>query len=336
MTEYCDRCGKEVETRIITRCETYNVCGEEISVDAQILVCNECDEELFCEKFDSETLIKAFNEYRSKHKLLFPEEIKKIREQYGLSQRSFSKLLNWGDKTICRYENGSVQDKAHNSLLLFLRDPCNMRTYITENEVLLNDKQKAKLLGIVDRLESQNAARGEKLFYDAFFSQIPSEENGYKSFDYEKLCSMVLFFTHKSTELLKTKLMKLLNYSDMIFYKENGISISGLKYVHLPFGPVPEHFDMLLDRMSDDHIAHIEVLYDNRYEKHQVVADCDFQRDMLSTEELNVLERIFLKFKDFGAVEISNYSHKEKGYSLTEQGEVISYVYSKDLQFGCV
>ena len=39
----------------------------------------------------------------------------------------------------------------------------------------------------------------------------------------KKMCAMVLFFAHKSNELLKTKLMKLLNYSDMIFYKENGI-----------------------------------------------------------------------------------------------------------------
>lgn len=32
--------------------------------------------------------------------------------------------------------------------------------------------------------------------------------------------AMVLFFANKSAELLKTKLMKLLNYSDMIFYKD--------------------------------------------------------------------------------------------------------------------
>ena len=75
-----------------------------------------------------------------------PEEIKKIREQYGLSQRSFAKLLNWGDKTICRYENGSIQDKAHNSLLLFLREPENMRTYLTENEIAeRRDRNRQKL-----------------------------------------------------------------------------------------------------------------------------------------------------------------------------------------------
>ena len=41
MMEYCDACGKEVETRIITRQESFNVCGEEIVVDAQVLVCTE-------------------------------------------------------------------------------------------------------------------------------------------------------------------------------------------------------------------------------------------------------------------------------------------------------
>ena len=153
MRKYCEECGREVETKVITKRESYDVCGESIEVDAQILVCAECGEEFYCEELDNATLIRAYNEYRRRHKLLLPEEIKKIREQYGLSQRSFAKLLNWGDKTICRYENGSIQDKAHNSLLLFLREPENMRTYLTENEIVLDGRQKAKLLDTVDKLE---------------------------------------------------------------------------------------------------------------------------------------------------------------------------------------
>ncbi len=332
MMEYCDVCGKEVETKIITRQETFKVCGEDITIDAQVLVCAECGEELFCEELDSATLVNAYNEYRRKHKLLLPDEIKKIREQYGLSQRSFAKLLNWGDKTICRYENGSVQDKAHNSLLLFLREPENMRTYLTENEIMLDERQKTKLLDTVEKLEQDTEYRVGRRFFELLFSRIPCEENGFKGFDYEKLCAMVLFFAHKSSELLKTKLMKLLNYSDMIFYKENGISMSGLKYVHLPYGPVPENFDMLLGKMSADHIAHIEVFYDNGYEKHQVIPECDIPEGVLSEEELEVLERIYIKFEDFGSVDISKYSHKEKGYSSTKKGEIISYSYAKDIQ----
>ncbi len=331
MRKYCEECGKEAETKMITKKEAYDVCGETIEVDAQVLICADCGEELYSEELDNATLVRVYNEYRRRHKLLLPEEIKKIREQYGLSQRSFAKLLNWGDKTICRYENGSIQDKAHNSLLLFLREPENMRTYLTENEVALNERQKDKLLLMVDKLK-QNEERRVGRFFHLFFTKTPCEENGYRTFDYDKFCAMVLFFANKSSELLKTKLMKLLNYSDMIFYKENGISISGVRYAHLPYGPVPENFDILLGTMAADHIAHIEVFYDNGYEKHQVIPDKEMTEGILSEDELAVLERIYNKFASFGSVDISNYSHKEKGYMETKKGEIISYAYAKDIE----
>ena len=331
MMDYCEVCGKEVETKIITQKELFNVCGEDIEVDAQVTVCAECGEELFNEELDSATLINAYNEYRRRHKLLLPEEIRKIREQYGLSQRSFAKLLNWGDKTIRRYENGAIQDRAHNSLLLFLREPENMRTYLTENEVALDEKQVVKLLDTVDKLEQDTDFRVGRRYFDLFFSRIPCEENGFKGFDYEKLCAMVLFFAHKSAGLLKTKLMKLLNYSDMIFYKENGLSISGLKYAHLPYGPVPDNFDMILGKMAADHIAHIEVFYDGSYENHQVIPECDVPEGILSDEEIEVLTRIYEKFKNFGSAEISNYSHRETGCNATKTGQIISYSYAMDI-----
>lgn len=332
MRKYCDNCGKEVETKIITKRETYDVCGESIEVDAQVLVCVNCEEEFYSEELDNATLVSAYNEYRRRHKLLLPEEIKKIREQYDLSQRSFAKLLNWGDKTICRYENGSVQDRAHNSLLLFLREPENMRIYLTENEVALSQKQLSKLLETVDMLEQNEGYRSSRKLFRRFFTRLPSEENGFKAFDYEKFCAMVLFFAYKSTELLKTKLMKLLNYSDMIFYKENGISISGVRYAHLPYGPVPENFDILLGTMAADHIAHIEVFYDNGYEKHQVIPEEEMPEGILTEDELAVMERIYQKFANYGSVDISNYSHKEKGYNATQKGEIISYAYAKDIE----
>lgn len=332
MRKYCEECGREVETKVIAKKETYDVCGEPVEVDAQVLVCADCGEEFYSEELDNATLVRTYNEYRRRHKLLLPEEIKKIREQYGLSQRSFARLLNWGDKTICRYENGSIQDRAHNSLLLFLREPENMRTYLTENEVAIQEKQKIRLLSIVEKLEQDREYPAGKRFLNFFFPKEPCEENGYRTFDYDKFCAMVLFFAHKSTELLKTKLMKLLNYSDMIFYKENGISISGVRYAHLPYGPVPENFDILLGTMTAGHIAHIEVFYDNGYEKHQVVPEEEMPAGILSGDELAVLERIYEKFKDFGSVDISNYSHKEKGYTDTRKGEIISYAYAKDIE----
>ncbi len=153
MKKYCERCDREVEMIILEKDELYIVCGESITVHAQVLTCAECGEELFCEELDEATLKAAYDEYRRRHKLLLPEEIKRIREQYGLSQRAFAKLLNWGDKTIFRYENGSLQDKVHNSLLLLLRDPKNMRRYLEENEILLDEKRLRKLINHMEWLE---------------------------------------------------------------------------------------------------------------------------------------------------------------------------------------
>ena len=53
MKKYCEECGKEVEAKIITRKEIYDVCGEPIEVDAQLLVCIECGEELLTQASSS-------------------------------------------------------------------------------------------------------------------------------------------------------------------------------------------------------------------------------------------------------------------------------------------
>lgn len=121
MQQYCDRCGKEVETKIVERKETFDVMGEgPIEVDAQVLTCIECGNDLFCEKLDDDTLTRAYDAYRRKHNLLFPEDIRQIRESMGLAQEDFAKLLGWEEDVVRRYENGSIQSKLHNRLLMSL------------------------------------------------------------------------------------------------------------------------------------------------------------------------------------------------------------------------
>lgn len=331
MKKYCDVCDKEVDYKIIKKKETYNVLGEAIEVTADVLVCAECGEELFSDELDNQTLLNAYNEYRIRHKLMKADEIREVRERYGLSQRSFARLLNWSDKTIRRYENGSIQDKVHNSLLMFLKEPENMRTYLRENEITLNEKELAKLNDIVDRLISNGEKTSEKQSFKLMFSNEPTIENGFKVFDYDKLCAMVLFFANKSNNLLKTKLLKLINYSDMLFYKENGISISGNKYVHLPYGPVMQNHDLLFYAMEVDHIAHIDIDFNMGYEMHHVVPEQEYTEGVLSEDELDILNKVYEKFKNFGSADISDYSHKEKGYMETVQGEIISYSFAQEI-----
>lgn len=43
---YCEFCGKEVKTKIITKKEVFNVREDTIEVDSQVMVCAECGEEI--------------------------------------------------------------------------------------------------------------------------------------------------------------------------------------------------------------------------------------------------------------------------------------------------
>ena len=231
---------------------------------------------------------------------------------------------------------------APKSIFIYCKGPHHSNTHqFPENFSLIihfpsyalqKEKQKAKLLDTIDRLLQNPDDRNKANSFTQYFSPVPCEENVFKCFDYEKMCAMVLFFAKKNTGLLKTKLMKLLNYSDMIFYKENGISMSGLKYIHLSYGPVPDDIEKLLVKMESDHIVHVEVSIRNEYECHRIIPECEIPQGALTDKELRVLERIYEKFKNFGSVEISAYSHRETGFRYTNPGSVISYAYARDIQ----
>lgn len=324
--KYCEMCDSNFEKKIITKNEIFKVFDDEIEVETQVLTCGNCGSDIYDENLDNKTLLKVYNEYRKKHKLLLPDEIKNIRETYGLSQTSFSKLLNWKDKTIQRYERGAIQDKIHNSLLLFLKKPENMKMFIEQNEINLDEEQLTILNKKIDELIDNNK---EFNLYD-YFLKVPSIENGFKCFDYEKIKGMVLFFANKNKNLLKTKLMKLLNYSDMIFYKENSISMSGLSYLHYPFGPVPENFDILIGLLVKDKIINVNVEYNSNYESHQIIPNFyNYNKYINDDKELEVLERVYIKFKNFTSSQISDYSHEEKGYFSTKKDEIISFEYAR-------
>ena len=61
--------------------------------------------------------------YRKKHGLLAADEIRAIREQFGLTQASLSRLLRLGANTVSRWESGrNVQTAATDILLRLIRD----------------------------------------------------------------------------------------------------------------------------------------------------------------------------------------------------------------------
>lgn len=323
---YCECCKKEVNAKITKGKETFKVFGENVEINSKYLKCPKCGEKIYYEEFDNNNILNTYKEYRKKHKLLTPEEIKDIRKSYGLSQNEFSNLLGWGEKTICRYEGGAVQDNSHNDLLKLLKDKNNMKKFLIDHEDNVSEKTKNKILASLDDSQSKESIN----FIKILFNYEATDLSGYKKFDYDKFCSMVRYFTERIDDLSITKLLKLLNYADCLYFEENCISISGIRYKHMQYGPVPDNYDILFYTLKNEGIITDDFIT-KHYETHVICKGTKKIKNNLSKDEIDVLNRVYERFKDFTAKKISDTSHQEKGYIETKDNEYISYEYAQFL-----
>lgn len=140
MSMYCPNCDSEVESVVRDMSETYPVKGEEVTISAHVRICCCCGEQMWDEELDSKNLQMAFSIYRQRHNLLQPVEIRMIREKYGLSQVAFARILGFGDKTIARYENGSIPDAAQNNLIDLIQHPSNFEELLEKNKEKISEQ----------------------------------------------------------------------------------------------------------------------------------------------------------------------------------------------------
>ena len=127
MSKFCPDCEDEREFRRESRTETYSVRGMQVSMPVEVEVCTTCGGTLFDEDRDQALTLECYSRYRQGNGLLFPEEIKAVREKYALSQKSFAALLGMSEATINRYEHGSLQEETHDNLMRMASVPQTMK-----------------------------------------------------------------------------------------------------------------------------------------------------------------------------------------------------------------
>jgi uncharacterized phage-associated protein len=156
--------------------------------------------------------------------------------------------------------------------------------------------------------------------------------SGKKKFDAERLGAMVAYLVEKGHDIYKTNLNKLLFYSDMTAYFLRGEGMSGATYVNMPFGPVPDHVEAVIEalvangtltRRDVPEIGKNAVRFEMGYEG----------RDSeLSDDDRRVLDWVLATYGEMGAGELSELSHRERAYKDTRPLEPIAYEYAKFLR----
>ena len=312
---------------IVDKQETYDVKGEPITIQAKVKKCTVCNKEIFDIALDTENLKTAYRKYKKNHNLLQSEEILALRKKFNLTQNMLALLVGCTQATIARYERGSIQSETHNTALVLLKNPENIKKLFEEKRGEFNANECRTLEQIFSGNNNFSAKSLDLL--ENLYSYSPSVYSGFKKFDVEKFIAVVLFFALNQSELYKTKLLKLLWYSDMLFFKENTVSITGMKYIHQQFGPVPAQHSMCLSLLETLGIIELQ---EQEFGEVVLPKGDESLIEKLSKSEIEVLKTINEKFFYTKAREISAASHKEKGYKETSLSEPISYKYAFELK----
>jgi putative zinc finger/helix-turn-helix YgiT family protein len=115
--KFCISCMDTHDVSIIETEEKATFKGVKVNFIATYEYCSNSDEFLETEDMIKANGLAVKDAYRKEAGMLTSKEIINIRDKYDISQKEFSKVLDWGEATIARYETHQVQDRAHDDIL---------------------------------------------------------------------------------------------------------------------------------------------------------------------------------------------------------------------------
>jgi len=123
----------------------------------------------------------------------------------------------------------------------------------------------------------------------------------------------------------ETVLYKLLYFSDFNYYEIYEEHLTGAKYRKLPFGPVPQKIENIIDQMIESRqLQKIKSEYHGFPQTRYLPLE-KADLTVLKASELVVIDNVLEQMSDWSANKISDYSHKDLPWEVSEDGKDISY-----------
>lgn len=325
--------GKEMklshESRIL------NFRKENFELNSLFYLCEDTGDQFTSTELDEVNLLQVYNQYRDKYNIPFPDEIKQIRIKYGLSAKKMSEILGFGVNGYRNYESGEMPSISNGRIIQLMNDPEKFLSLLAISDALNENKKKE----LIDFLEGMIINEKKNIFNSNVESYLmknglPDIYTGYVKPNLFKLTEMIVFFAERVSPF-KTKLNKLLFYSDFLAFRSTCFSISGLKYRAIQLGPVPYNFQSIFEYLSNSNYVDSIILDfgDGRIgEKFTSNERRVFNSELFSDVELSVLESVAKRFENTSTGDIIEASHKEKAWiENKENRDLISYNYAFEL-----
>lgn len=319
---YCEKCDKMVNPKVETTEMIFEIKGEEIKINGERIYCDECGEELFVKDLINNNLKKAYKKYSIAHNLILPDEIKDIRNTYGLSQVLFSKILGLGEATIKRYESGSLVSPKNSEIIKSSSNPKIMRKMLEDNKENISLTEYNQIDIILQNIN-------ENIIENFREEEIKAT---HKNVNLSKVEALFAYFVEKINQTEKkdsyfTKILKLLWLTDKLYYIKNIKKMTNIKYAYIDHGPVPESREDILKYIKKKNIIELseeEIPFDDGS---TVIAqklspkDTTYKKYLTKKEE-EIAEKIWNAFGDMSSKKLGDeVTHKFNEWKNTNIGD---------------
>lgn len=289
--------------------------------------CDKCSEEFTTTETDTISLMQAYNQYREKNNIPFPEEILAIRQKYNLSASKMSEVLGLGANGYGNYENGEIPTPAYGNLISAASVPQTFLNLVDKAKDHFTENAFKKIQERISNLIQISAESKHHATLNVYCA--PNNFTGYKTLTPEKIAHLFIYFIGNSKKVFndKLKLNKMLFYADFTHYKNHGESISGLSYRAIQYGPVPSNYDNIYAYLENEQFISSEFLkLSNGGAREIFISNADFDHTLFKVEELKTLATIMERFADIPTWDIVELSHQEKAWKQLEpKKELIGY-----------
>jgi transcriptional regulator with XRE-family HTH domain len=234
------------------------------------------------------------------------QRVTELRKMKGLSQEDLAKSVKISRPSLAQIElgNRSVDILELQKLSLIL-------------EFSLDDFMSKDFLAIHE-VESKVEATEKKV--DERISAPTLQINKFKN--------VLLYILEKCAgkpNVGETVLYKLLYFSDFNYYELYEEHLTGAIYRKLPYGPVPQKMDTIINQMIvNGQLQRIKTEYHN-YPQTRYLPLMKADLTELRASEKEIIDRVIEQMSDWSASAISNYSHKDMPWLASKEGEDINY-----------
>jgi transcriptional regulator with XRE-family HTH domain len=227
--------------------------------------------------------------------------LKKLREEHGINQEDLAKVLDLDRTALSLIENDKRSLKVEQLVKISTDELLNLESPL---EIIL---EKETSIPVEEKTSMRISVPAKNL----------------KKF--KEVLLYVLSRVGAKPNVGETVLYKLLYFIDFNFYEKYEEQLMGATYIKNTYGPTPLEFKEIVKEMvTENELELVKSQYFQREQK-KYLPRRDSNLSLLSAIEIKCIDDVLHKLGSMNATAISEYSHKDVPWMVTNPKEIIDY-----------